>query len=93
MVLAVLLGIAAGLIGFIPLVIGLKLTKRTVHGGTAASMIVLLLGLVVSFALLFAFAVLFFGFDHDRGIAFLFAEVLSLSAAAIGYALWQMLRR
>lgn len=93
MVLAILLGIVAGLAGFIPLVIALKLTKRTVHGGTAASMIVLLLGLVVSFALLFAFAALFFGFDHGNGIPFLFAEVLALSAAAIGYALWQMLRR
>ncbi|WP_165061268.1 MULTISPECIES: hypothetical protein [unclassified Adlercreutzia] len=93
MVLAILLGVLAGLVGFVPLVIGLKLTKRTTHGGTAASMIVLMLGLVVSFALLFAFAALFFGYDHDRGIAFLLAEVLALSAAAIGFALWQMLRR
>lgn len=93
MALAILLGIAAGLVGFIPLVVGLRLTKRTTHGGTAASMIVLMLGLVVSFGVLFAFAALFFGFDHDNGIAFLLSEVLALSAAAIGFALWQMLRR
>ena len=54
MVLAILLGILAGLVGFVPLVLALRLTKRTVHGGTAASMIVLLLGLAVSFAALFA---------------------------------------
>ena len=47
MVLAILLGILAGLVGFVPLVLALRLTKRTVHGGTAASMIVLLLGLAV----------------------------------------------
>ena len=93
MVLAILLGILAGLVGFVPLVLALRLTKRTVHGGTAASMIVLLLGLAVSFAALFAFAALFFGFDHDNGIAFLLAEVVALSAAAVGFAMLQMLRR
>lgn len=93
MVLAILLGILAGLVGFIPLVIGLRLTRRTVHGGTAASMIVLLLGLLVSFVVLFVFAWLFFDFDHDNGIPFLFAEVVALSASAIGFALWQMLRK
>lgn len=93
MALAIILGILAGLVGFIPLVAALRLTRRTTHGGTAASMIVLLLGLLLSFIVLFACVALFFGFDRANGIAFLLAEVVALSAAAIGFGLWQLLRR
>lgn len=93
MVLAILLGFVAGVLGFIPLVIALRMTRYTTHGGTAASMIVLLLGLAISFAILLGFAALFFNYDHDSGIVFLLVEVLALSASAIGYALWYLLKR
>ena len=93
MAIAILLGAILGVVGFIPLFIGLRLTRRVTATSNFGYMSILIISLIVSFVLLFVFAALFFGFDHDNGIPFLFAEVVALSAAAIGFALWQMLRR
>lgn len=93
MIVAVLLGVIAGLVGFVPLVVGLRLTRRTVSAGVAGSMMVLLLGLLVSFILLFLGAVLFIAYDKSLAFPFVLAEVIALCAVAIGYGVAKMVRK
>jgi len=54
MVLSIVLGLAVGVIGFLPLFAGLKLTKRVTTTSNLGYLGALLLGLVVSFVLLAA---------------------------------------
>lgn len=93
MILAICLGVLSGIVGFIPLFVGLRLTRHTARGGTAASMLTLILALVVSFLLLFVFVFAFFNFDRDNGFVFLLCEVLALSITAVVFAILQMVRK
>lgn len=85
MVLALILGVLAGAIGFIPLVIALARTKHNPQTGNFAPMAKLLLGLFASFAVLVGCAILFVAFDKPDGLFFALAEALALSISAIAY--------
>lgn len=93
MVLAILLGICAGVIGFMPLLVGLKLTKRSTHAGLSGSMFLLIVGLVVSFVLLFVFAILCVNIDRPNAMPFVLAEVVALCVTAIGYGVRSVLKK
>lgn len=93
MVIAILLGICAGVAGFLPLLGGLKLTKRHPNAGTAGSMFLTLVALIVSFALLVVFALLCVNLDRPNVLPFTLAEALALCAAALGYGVWLVLRK
>lgn len=58
MVLAIALGILAGIAGFLPLVFGLHRVKHMTDSGNLGHMGVLMLCLLFSFVLMFAFAIL-----------------------------------
>ena len=85
MALAIVLGALAGALGFAPLLIGLRLTKKTTATSPVGPMAVLLLALVVSFVLVFVLAIAFVSWDKPHGLPFVLAEVLCLCAVAIGY--------
>lgn len=85
MVLAIILGLLSGVVGFIPLVIALARTKHNPQTGNFAPMAKLLLGLFASFAVLIICAILFIAFDKPSGLPFALAEALALSISAIAY--------
>lgn len=83
MAIAILLGVIAGVVGFVPLVIGLNLVHRHPEEGNFGPMSKLLLGLVASFLLLVVFAVLFVAFDKGNALPFVLSEAAALSVSAI----------
>ncbi len=91
MALAILLGALSGVIGFSPLLIGLRLTKKTTATTAFSSMAVLILALVVSFVLVFACTILFVAWDKPNGFPFVLAEVICLCVVAIGYGIYKNL--
>lgn len=85
MALAIVLGALAGALGFAPLFIGLRLTRKTTATSPVGPMAVLMLSLVVSFVLVFVLAIAFVSWDKPHGLPFVLAEVLCLSAVAIAF--------
>lgn len=93
MAIAIVLGALSGLVGFLPLLFGLRMTKKTVSAGIAGSMMVLFLGLIVSFIILVMAAVVCIAFDRGLGLPFVGAEVIALSAVAIAYGVSTVVRK
>ena len=83
MALAVLGGVLAGIIGFMPLVVGLRMTKKVTATSNFGHMSILLLSLLVSFAIMFAFAILCVNLARDVAMPFVLAEAVTLSVVAI----------
>ncbi|MCI2241685.1 hypothetical protein [Adlercreutzia faecimuris] len=93
MALAIILGALAGLAGFTPLLVGLRMTRKTVRAGLAGSMLVLFLALFVSFVILVMTAVCCIALDRGLGFPFVVAEVIALSTAAIAYGVASVVRK
>ncbi len=83
MVLAIICGLLAGVIGFLPLVIGLNKTKKVTATSNFGHMAILIISLVISFVVMFAFAIGCVFIARDVALFFVLAEAVALSAAAI----------
>ena len=93
MVIAIVLGLACGVIGFLPLTLGLKLARQatpTSNFGHAGS---LLLGVLLSFLLLAGgvFACIFLA--RDLALPFVLAEAAGLVFFALGYGIYKRLHK
>ena len=84
MVLAIVCGAVSGIVGFLPLMLGLRLTRKFVSSGNFGQMGILLLCLLFSFILMFAFAIICVLIDRSLALPFVFAEAIALCASAIG---------
>lgn len=93
MALAIILGALSGIVGFLPLYAGLRLTRKTTASGVAGSMTVLIIALVVSFAVLFALAFVCIAVARDMALAFVLAEVVALSIIAIVFGVHSVFTR
>ncbi len=85
MAVAIVLGIISGALGFAPLVVGLRLTKRTTATSSFGPMAILLIALVISFALVLTCAIAFATWDKPNGFPFVLAEVVALATTAIAF--------
>lgn len=83
MAAAVLIGVLAGFIGFMPLLVGLRQTRKVTATSNFGHMSILLISLVISFALMFAFAIICVNVARDVAMPFVLAEALALSVTAI----------
>ncbi len=93
MVLSILAGIVTGVLGFLPLVGALHLTRRINAGNNMVSMSTLLLGLVVSMLVLALPLVVVALQFRDVVIPFVFAEVIALVVTAITYGVMKLVRK
>ena len=93
MAIAILLGAVLGVVGFIPLFIGLRLTKHVTATSNFGYMSILIISLVVSFVLLFVFAILCAMFFRDVALPFALAEAVGLSVCAIVFGVKRMVRK
>jgi len=93
MIFSIVLGLAVGVVGFLPLFAGLKLTKRATSTSNLGSVGILLLGFLVSFLLLVA--VLFACVTFARNVALPFALSVAggLALCAIGYGIVKQVRK
>lgn len=83
MILAIICGALAGFVGFLPLLVGLNMTKKVTATSNFGHMSILILSLVVSFALMFAFAIVCVLVARDVALFFVLAEAVALSVTAI----------
>jgi len=93
MVLAIALGLVCGIIGFLPLTLGLKLAKKatpTSNFGHASS---LLLGVLLSFLLLAGGVFVCIFVARDLALPFVLAEAAGLVLFALGYGIYKRLHK
>ncbi len=83
MALAIILGLLSGVVGFVPLFVGLRLTKKVTATSNFGYMSILLLSLVISFVLMFAFAIICVNVAREVALPFVLAEAFALSVMAI----------
>ena len=85
MAIAIVCGVIAGAVGFVPLLIGLRLTRRVTATSNFGYMSILIISLIVSFAVMFAFAGLCVAFARDLAMPFVLSEAVALSVVAIAF--------
>lgn len=85
LIAAIICGLIAGFVGFLPLIFGLKLVKNNPSTSNFSPMAILLICLVVSFALLFASVMVVNALAHSYTIPFTLCLAVSLSVTAIVY--------
>jgi len=93
MAVDVVLGALAGVLGFAPLALGLRLTKRTTATSNFGPMAILMLCLLVSFAILFASAIACVTLARDVVLYFALAEAISLCVVTIGFGVSRILKK
>lgn len=84
----ILLGLVCGIIGFIPFVVALKLSRKAQKAGVGASMGVVLLGLAVSFIFLIACMLTVNDLYHDSVVMFVIFCAIGLSLSALSYGIY-----
>ncbi len=93
MAVAIVLGVLAGAVGFMPLAFGLRMTKRTNEASNFGPMAILMLCLLVSFVILFAAAILCVTLARDFALPFALAEAVSLCVVTIGFGVSRIIRK
>lgn len=84
----ILLGLICGIIGFIPFVVALKLSRKAQKAGIGASMGVVLLGLAISFIFLIACMLTINDLFHDSVVMFVVFCAIGLSLSALAYGIY-----
>ena len=91
MAVAIVLGALAGAAGFAPLFAGLRMTRRVTDTSNLGHAGALLLGVLLSVAVLFVTAIACALLAREFVLPFVLAEVVALSVAAIGFGLYQFI--
>ena len=93
MALAIALGVAAGIVGFSPLVFGLYRVRHMTDSGNFGHMGVLMVCLLISFVLMFAAAILCISLARELALPFVLSEAAALSITAIAFGVSRLLRK
>lgn len=93
MAIAIVVGALAGIAGFAPLFAGLRMTRRVTDTSNLGHAGALLLGVLISVAVLFVSAIACALLARDMVLPFVLAEVVTLSVAAIGFGVSTLVRK
>lgn len=93
MITAVALGIVIGVVGFIPLIVGLRATKHVTRTSNLGHMGILMLALLVSVIILFGATIACAMLARDVLLPFGVAEGLALVVAAIVFGVRKVVMR
>lgn len=93
MVGAVVLGALSGIVGFLPLPVGLRLTKKVTETSNLGHMGLLLLSVLASFVVLFATMLACLFLVRDLALPFVLAEAIALIVAAIVFGIVTLVRK
>ena len=93
MALAIALGVAAGIVGFSPLVFGLYRVRHMTDSVNFGHMGVLMVCLLISFILMFAAALLCISLARDLALPFVLSEAVALSLTAIAFGVSKLVRK
>ena len=93
MAAAIILGLLSGVLGFLPLFVGLRMTKKVTETGNFGHMAILMLALLISFALLFACAIACVMLARDLALHFALSEAVGLCLVTIGFGISRVVRK
>lgn len=93
MAAAIILGLVAGALGFVPLLIGLRMTKKVTETSNFGHMAILMLTLLISFVILFVTAIVCINVARDLVLYFVLSEAVGLCVVTIGFGISRAVRK
>ncbi len=93
MAAAIALGLLSGALGFVPLLVGLRMTKKVTETSNFGHMAILMLALVISFVILFAAAIICINVARDMALYFALSEAIGLCVVTIGFGVARAVRK
>ncbi len=93
MILPIVLGAVCGVLGFLPLIAGLRLARKATPTSNIGHAGALLLGVFGSFVLLIGTLIVCIVGARDAVLPFALAEVVALSASAIAFGAYKLVRK
>lgn len=93
MAAAIILGLLAGALGFVPLLIGLRMTKKVTETSNFGHMAILMLALLISFVILFVTAIVCINVARDLVLYFVLSEAVGLCVVTIGFGISRVVRK
>ena len=93
MVLAIVLGAASGILGFLPLYGALRLTRKVTATSNLGYLGSMLLGVFGSFLVIACTAIACIVAARDLALPFVLAEAIALCVTAIAFGIWKQLRK
>lgn len=93
MILPIVLGAVCGVLGFVPLMAGLRLARKATSTSNLGHAGALLLGVFGSFILLIGTLIACIVVARDAVLPFTLAEVVALTVSAVAYGAYKLVRK
>lgn len=88
MAIAILIGILIGIVGFLPLLGALKISKKIVATLTGLNAAVMIFSILISLAILIVSMLIFNDLNHSNILPFVLSAAITLIITAIGFGIW-----
>lgn len=88
MAIAILIGILIGIVGFLPLLGALKISKKIVATRTGLNAAVMIFSILISLAILIVSMLIFNDLNHSNIWPFVLSAAITLIITAIGFGIW-----
>lgn len=88
MAIAILIGILIGIVGFLPLLGALKISKRIVATRTGLNAAVMIFSILISLAIMIVSMLIFNDLNHSNILPFVLSAAITLIITAIGFGIW-----
>ena len=92
MAIAIGLGVLVGAVGFVPLIIALKLSRKAISAGLGPNVAIVILSIVISLAFYIAMILIFNDANHDKIVPFVLSAAITLIIVAIGYGIYSQVK-
>lgn len=88
MAIAILIGILIGIVGFLPLLGALKISKKIVATRTGLNAAVMIFSILISLAIMIVSMLIFNDLNHSNILPFVLSVAITLIITAIGFGIW-----
>lgn len=88
MAIAILIGILIGIVGFLPLLGALKISKIIVATRTGLNAAVMIFSILISLAIMIVSMLIFNDLNHSNILPFVLSAAITLIITAIGFGIW-----
>lgn len=88
MAIAILIGILIGIVGFLPLLGALKISKKIVATRTGLNAAVMIFSILISLAIMIVSMLIFNDMNHSNILPFVLSAAITLIITAIGFGIW-----
>lgn len=88
MAIAILIGILIGIVGFLPLLGALKISKKIVATRTGLNAAVMIFSILISLAIMIVSMLIFNDLNHLNILPFVLSAAITLIITAIGFGIW-----